>query len=147
MVTCAGRGSHLLQCFVSVWRLDGVLYCLWCPSLHVAAQQQHQHHQGASPTLTLLSVFFTEKQWYEWGSCWSSSLSVPPPQVSKLPKVLSSAHQLCFSSDSSKLFASSSRSSVIVVALNQTECKYLHTLKPKSGGCWVLSAHFFGLWS
>uniref|UniRef100_A0A8D0AU24 UTP4 small subunit processome component n=1 Tax=Sander lucioperca TaxID=283035 RepID=A0A8D0AU24_SANLU len=54
-------------------------------------------------------------------------------QVSKLPKDLRSAHQLCFSPDSSKLFASSSHSSVIVVALNQPECKYLHTLKPKSG--------------
>lgn len=54
-------------------------------------------------------------------------------KVSKLPKDLRSAHQLCFSSDSSKLFASSSHSSVIVVSLNQLECKYLHTLKPKSG--------------
>lgn len=54
-------------------------------------------------------------------------------KVSKLPKDLRSAHQLCFSSDSSKLFASSSHSSVIVVTLNSLECKYLHTLKPKSG--------------
>uniref|UniRef100_UPI003AB00574 U3 small nucleolar RNA-associated protein 4 homolog n=1 Tax=Centroberyx gerrardi TaxID=166262 RepID=UPI003AB00574 len=54
-------------------------------------------------------------------------------KVAKLPKVLRSAHQLCFSSDSSRLFASSSHSSVIVVALSQSECKYLHTLKPKSG--------------
>ncbi|KAG8012843.1 U3 small nucleolar RNA-associated protein 4-like protein [Nibea albiflora] len=54
-------------------------------------------------------------------------------KVSKLPKELRSVHQLCFSSDSSKLFASSSQSSVIVVALNQLECKYLHTLRPKSG--------------
>lgn len=54
-------------------------------------------------------------------------------KVSKLPKDLSSVHQLCFSSDSSKLFASSTCSSVIVVALHKQECKYLHTLKPKSG--------------
>ncbi|XP_070828362.1 U3 small nucleolar RNA-associated protein 4 homolog [Chaetodon trifascialis] len=54
-------------------------------------------------------------------------------KVSKLPKDLRSAHQLCFSSDSSKLFASSSHSSVIVVSLKQLECKYLHTFKPKSG--------------
>ncbi|KAM9351645.1 U3 small nucleolar RNA-associated protein 4 homolog [Symphorus nematophorus] len=54
-------------------------------------------------------------------------------KVSKIPKELRSAHQLCFSSDSSKLFASSSHSSVVVVALNQLECKHLHTLKPKSG--------------
>uniref|UniRef100_UPI0037E87EF1 U3 small nucleolar RNA-associated protein 4 homolog n=1 Tax=Semicossyphus pulcher TaxID=241346 RepID=UPI0037E87EF1 len=54
-------------------------------------------------------------------------------KVSRIPKELRSAHQLCFSSDSSKLFASSSHSSVVVVALNQLECKYLLTLKPKSG--------------
>uniref|UniRef100_A0A672YHB3 Uncharacterized protein n=1 Tax=Sphaeramia orbicularis TaxID=375764 RepID=A0A672YHB3_9TELE len=53
-------------------------------------------------------------------------------EVSKLPKILHSAHQLCFSSDSSKLFASSTNSSVIILSLNQSECKYLHTLKPKS---------------
>ncbi|XP_028286790.1 U3 small nucleolar RNA-associated protein 4 homolog [Parambassis ranga] len=54
-------------------------------------------------------------------------------KMSKLPKELRSVHQLCFSSDSSKLFASSSQSSVVVVALSQLECKYLHTLKHKSG--------------
>uniref|UniRef100_A0AAQ5WWX1 Anaphase-promoting complex subunit 4 WD40 domain-containing protein n=1 Tax=Amphiprion ocellaris TaxID=80972 RepID=A0AAQ5WWX1_AMPOC len=46
---------------------------------------------------------------------------------------LRSVHQLCFSADSSKLFASSSQSSVVVVALNQLECKYLQTLRHKSG--------------
>ncbi|XP_054633681.1 U3 small nucleolar RNA-associated protein 4 homolog isoform X2 [Dunckerocampus dactyliophorus] len=54
-------------------------------------------------------------------------------KVSKLPKILHTAQQLCFSFDSSKLFASCSRSSVIVVSLSQSECKYVHTLKPKSG--------------
>uniref|UniRef100_A0A8C7Q326 UTP4 small subunit processome component n=1 Tax=Oncorhynchus mykiss TaxID=8022 RepID=A0A8C7Q326_ONCMY len=54
-------------------------------------------------------------------------------KVSKLPKALRSAHQLCFSSDSSKMFAASSQSSVLVIALTQSECKYVHTLKPKSG--------------
>ncbi|XP_034031590.1 U3 small nucleolar RNA-associated protein 4 homolog [Thalassophryne amazonica] len=54
-------------------------------------------------------------------------------RVSKLPKVLCKTNQLCFSSDSSKLYASSMNSSVIVVVLNTFECKYLHTLKPKSG--------------
>lgn len=54
-------------------------------------------------------------------------------KVSKLPKDRHSAHQLCFSTDSSKLFASSSNGSVVVVALSQPECRYLHTLKPKSG--------------
>ncbi|XP_055365717.1 U3 small nucleolar RNA-associated protein 4 homolog isoform X2 [Betta splendens] len=53
-------------------------------------------------------------------------------KVSRLPKVLCSVQQLCFSSDSSKLFASTSHSSLIVVGLNQSECKYLNTLKPKS---------------
>ncbi|XP_068168953.1 U3 small nucleolar RNA-associated protein 4 homolog [Antennarius striatus] len=50
-------------------------------------------------------------------------------KVSKLPKDLRSAQQLCFSSDSSKLFASH-HSSVSVVSLSQQECKHLHTLKP-----------------
>lgn len=59
--------------------------------------------------------------------------SISLTKISKLPKVLCSAHQLCFSSDSTKLFASSSQSSVIVTALSESECKYVHTLKPKSG--------------
>lgn len=74
--------------------------------------------------------------WRWWGPWWSSpslSPSSPSCQVSRLPKELRSAHQLCFSSDSSRLFASSSHSSVVVVTLDQLECKYLHTLKPKSG--------------
>ncbi|XP_013871116.1 U3 small nucleolar RNA-associated protein 4 homolog [Austrofundulus limnaeus] len=54
-------------------------------------------------------------------------------KVSKLPKELQSVHQLCFSCDSSKLFASSSLSSVVVVGLSQLECKHLETLKHKSG--------------
>lgn len=54
-------------------------------------------------------------------------------QVSKLPKELRSAHQLCFSSDSSKLFAASCQSSVVVVAVSQLECRYLGTLQHKSG--------------
>lgn len=54
-------------------------------------------------------------------------------KVPKLPKELRSVHQLCFSSDSSKLFASSCQSSVIVVAVSQQECRYLHTLKHKTG--------------
>ncbi|XP_037110960.1 U3 small nucleolar RNA-associated protein 4 homolog [Syngnathus acus] len=54
-------------------------------------------------------------------------------KVSKIPKILHSAQQLCFSSDSSKLFASCSLSSVVVVSLSQSECKYIHTLKPQPG--------------
>lgn len=62
-----------------------------------------------------------------------SENSISLTKISKLPKVLCSAHQLCFSSDSTKLFVSSHQSSVIVTAISETECKYLHTLKPKSG--------------
>ncbi|KAM6946210.1 U3 small nucleolar RNA-associated protein 4 homolog [Aplochiton taeniatus] len=59
-------------------------------------------------------------------------------RILKLPKVLSSANQLCFSADSSKLFAASSQSSVIVLGLSQSECKYVCTLKPKSGSMEVV---------
>ncbi|XP_068459150.1 U3 small nucleolar RNA-associated protein 4 homolog [Clinocottus analis] len=75
--------------------------------------------------------------------------SISITKVSKLPKDLRSAHQLCFSTDSSRLFASSSNSSVVVVALSQPECKYLHTLKPKSGSrqpVHLLSASEDGRW-
>ncbi|XP_018594780.1 U3 small nucleolar RNA-associated protein 4 homolog [Scleropages formosus] len=54
-------------------------------------------------------------------------------KVPKLPKVLRSAHQLSFSDDSSKLFAASTHSMVHVISLSQSECKHLHTFKPKSG--------------
>lgn len=54
-------------------------------------------------------------------------------KVSKLPKELRSVHQLCFSSDSSRLFASCSSSSVVVVSLDQSECKHLQTLRHQSG--------------
>lgn len=56
-------------------------------------------------------------------------------KVSKLPKESLRVQQLCFSSDSSKLFASSPQSSIVVVALNQQEVKLLHTFRPKSGSC------------
>ncbi|XP_043072748.1 U3 small nucleolar RNA-associated protein 4 homolog [Puntigrus tetrazona] len=54
-------------------------------------------------------------------------------KISKLPKVLSSASQLCFSSDSSHLFSASTQSSVHLVSLSQSGCKLVGTLKPKSG--------------
>lgn len=50
----------------------------------------------------------------------------------KLPKVLRWANQLCFSADSSRLFASFSQSSVLVFDLGSSEAKYVHTLVPKS---------------
>lgn len=62
-----------------------------------------------------------------------SENSISLIKISKLPKVLCSAQQLCFSADSTKLFASSNKSSVIVTSLSESECKYVHTLKPKSG--------------
>lgn len=61
---------------------------------------------------------------------YSNNISIT--KIPKLPKLLRFAHQLCFSSDSSKLFASTSQSLVIVAALSQSECKYIHTLKSKS---------------
>ncbi|XP_072551252.1 U3 small nucleolar RNA-associated protein 4 homolog [Salminus brasiliensis] len=84
--------------------------------------------------------------------CDNNNVSIT--KVSKLPKVLSSANQICFSSDSSHLFAASSCSSVHVMTLNQTGCKFVCTLKPKSGssqavhllaasedGKWLVSAN------
>lgn len=59
--------------------------------------------------------------------------SISVTKVTKLPKVLRSAHQLCFSSDSSRLFAASGQSAVVIASLSQSECKYVHTLRPKSG--------------
>lgn len=54
-------------------------------------------------------------------------------QISKLPKVLGSASQLCFSSGSSHLFSASTQSSVHMVSLSQSECKFVATFKTKSG--------------
>lgn len=59
--------------------------------------------------------------------------NVSVTKVSNLPKELPSGGPLCFSSDSSRLFASSSHSSIVVASLNGLECKYVHTLRPKSG--------------
>ncbi|KAL6107424.1 utp4 [Pungitius sinensis] len=70
-------------------------------------------------------------------------------KVFKLPKDLRSAHQLCFSNDSSKLFASSSNSSVVVVSLNESQCKYLGTLGANYGSrqpVHLLSASDDGKW-
>ncbi|KAL7824274.1 hypothetical protein SRHO_G00086020 [Serrasalmus rhombeus] len=63
--------------------------------------------------------------------CENNNVSII--KVSKLPKVLSSANQICFSSDSSHLFVASTCSSVHVAILNQSGCKFVCTLKPKSG--------------
>ncbi|XP_030646167.1 U3 small nucleolar RNA-associated protein 4 homolog [Chanos chanos] len=84
--------------------------------------------------------------------CDNNNVSIT--KVSKLPKVLSSASQLCFSSDSTHLFAASTHASVHVIALSQSGCKFVHTFKPKSGstqcahllatsedGAWLGSAH------
>ncbi|XP_067276363.1 U3 small nucleolar RNA-associated protein 4 homolog [Pseudorasbora parva] len=63
--------------------------------------------------------------------CDNNNVSIT--KISKIPKVPSSAHQLCFSSDSSLLFSASTRSSVHLISLNQSGCKFVGTLKPKSG--------------
>lgn len=63
--------------------------------------------------------------------CDNNNVSIT--KISKLPKILSSAHQLCFSPDSSHLFSASTESSVHMVSLNQSGCKFVATLKPKSG--------------
>ncbi|XP_062860851.1 U3 small nucleolar RNA-associated protein 4 homolog [Trichomycterus rosablanca] len=63
----------------------------------------------------------------------SDNNNVSITKVSKLPKVLSSANQLCFSLDSSHLFAASTGSAVHMIALSQTTCKFVSTLKPTSG--------------
>ncbi|XP_036391319.1 U3 small nucleolar RNA-associated protein 4 homolog [Megalops cyprinoides] len=70
-------------------------------------------------------------------------------KVSRLPKVLSSAHRLCFSPDSSRLFAASARSAVHVISLGQSECEHLHTFKPPSGSAepvHLLAASADGAW-
>ncbi|XP_031420781.1 U3 small nucleolar RNA-associated protein 4 homolog isoform X2 [Clupea harengus] len=70
-------------------------------------------------------------------------------KVSKLPKVLRWAHQLCFSADSSQLFAASGRSSVHMVSLNPEGCKHKHTFKPKNGSTQpihLLTVSENGLW-
>uniref|UniRef100_A0A671MPY0 Uncharacterized protein n=1 Tax=Sinocyclocheilus anshuiensis TaxID=1608454 RepID=A0A671MPY0_9TELE len=64
-------------------------------------------------------------------NCDNNNVSIT--KISKLPKVLSSANQLCFSSDSSHLFSASTQSSVHIVSLSQSGCKFVGTLKPKSG--------------
>ncbi|KAI4904474.1 hypothetical protein NFI96_015128 [Prochilodus magdalenae] len=64
-------------------------------------------------------------------NCDNNNVSIT--KISKLPNVLSSANQICFSSDSSHLFVASTCSSVHVVSLNLSGCKLVCTLKPKSG--------------
>uniref|UniRef100_A0A8C1ZJH7 UTP4 small subunit processome component n=1 Tax=Cyprinus carpio TaxID=7962 RepID=A0A8C1ZJH7_CYPCA len=63
--------------------------------------------------------------------CDNNNVSIT--KISKLPMVLSSANQLCFSSDSSHLFSASTQSSVHLISLSQSGCKFVGTLKPKSG--------------
>ncbi|XP_027017808.1 U3 small nucleolar RNA-associated protein 4 homolog [Tachysurus fulvidraco] len=79
--------------------------------------------------------------------CDNNNVSIT--KVSKLPKIFSSANQICFSSDSSRLFVASSSSAVHVAALSQTECKLVSTLKSKSGSAQaihLLAASEDGKW-
>ncbi|MGH0115177.1 UNVERIFIED_CONTAM: hypothetical protein FKN15_070697 [Acipenser sinensis] len=63
--------------------------------------------------------------------CDNNNISIT--KVSKLPKVLRSAHQLQFSADSSKLFVASEQATIHVIGVSRSECKHVHTFKPKSG--------------
>ncbi|KAG9338119.1 hypothetical protein JZ751_027090 [Albula glossodonta] len=63
--------------------------------------------------------------------CDNNNLSIV--KISSLPKFLSSAHQLCFSADSSKLFVASSNTTVHVISLSKSECKHVHSFKSASG--------------
>lgn len=119
----AGQRSCVQQRSVSLWVLAGLLHPVRGPALQTAVQQ-HQRHQGLHSGRNLPTGSRT----------FVLSLSLVL-QVSKLPKELSSARLLCFSPDSTKLFASSSQSSVVVTSLGKLECRYVHTLKPKSGEC------------
>nr|XP_006641226.1 PREDICTED: cirhin [Lepisosteus oculatus] len=79
--------------------------------------------------------------------CEGNSIGIT--RVSKLPKVLRSAHKLHFSADSTKLFVASRKSNVHVIALSQSECSYVHTFKPKSGcaeAIHLLAASADGKW-
>ncbi|KAM9754844.1 LOW QUALITY PROTEIN: U3 small nucleolar RNA-associated protein 4 homolog [Menidia menidia] len=54
-------------------------------------------------------------------------------KVSPLPRELRGARQLCFSPDSSRLFAACGQASVGVAALTPQGCRHLHTLRMPSG--------------
>nr|XP_033796960.1 U3 small nucleolar RNA-associated protein 4 homolog [Geotrypetes seraphini] len=53
--------------------------------------------------------------------------------ISKLPRLLHSAHQILFSADSTKLFVASDCVSVHMFKLSVTDCKHAHTFQAKSG--------------
>lgn len=74
-------------------------------------------------------------------------------KISKLPNI-QSANQVCFSSDSTHLYAASIGSAVHVISLSQKTCKFVGSLKSKTGsvqavhlltasedGRWVASAN------
>lgn len=83
-------------------------------------------YQWSEQELSPMGTFTVKNELLVYFSYFSS-------QVSKLPRILCWAHQLCFSADSSRLFAAGARSSVHVFSLSQSECKHIHTLRPKSG--------------
>uniref|UniRef100_A0A3Q3JUW6 DUF7165 domain-containing protein n=1 Tax=Monopterus albus TaxID=43700 RepID=A0A3Q3JUW6_MONAL len=131
LVCCAKKAGQLLFQFaehLELWRLG--------ESDGHGEENAHIHRN----TLTEITSSKSNPGWLAYSTVSSVRLyrlqydnNISISKVSRLPKDLSSAHQLCFSSDSSKLFASTSHSSVVVIGLDQLECKYLHTLKPKSG--------------
>uniref|UniRef100_A0A4W5PQ16 UTP4 small subunit processome component n=1 Tax=Hucho hucho TaxID=62062 RepID=A0A4W5PQ16_9TELE len=129
LVSCAKKAGLLLFQFpgqLELWRLgesDGHGENL----THMDGKTEMGEIQS------IVATFQTKGSDYHTCLMGIPSLVLLHCSVPKLPKVLRSAHQLCFSSDSSKLFAASSQSSVLIIALSQSECKYVHTLKPKSG--------------
>ncbi|XP_030060506.1 U3 small nucleolar RNA-associated protein 4 homolog [Microcaecilia unicolor] len=69
--------------------------------------------------------------------------------ISKMPRLLYSAHQILFSADSTKLFVASDRVSVHMFKLSETGCKHVHTFQAKSGSAeatCLLAASADGNW-
>lgn len=146
LVNCAKKAGLLLFQFsdhLEVWRLGeseghgkpgDTLPVKRKPEKLIQLKQKGEDHiccSALSPCGTWLAYSTTSS--VRLYKLQHSENNISLTKISKLPKALCSAHQLCFSTDSTKLFASSGQSSVIVTALSESECKYVHTLKPKSG--------------
>ncbi|XP_029464180.1 U3 small nucleolar RNA-associated protein 4 homolog [Rhinatrema bivittatum] len=70
-------------------------------------------------------------------------------RISRMPRMLQSAHQILFSANSTKLFVASDRASVHMFRLSETGCKHSHTFQPKSGSVeatYLLAASADGNW-
>uniref|UniRef100_A0A8C7ZF61 UTP4 small subunit processome component n=1 Tax=Oryzias sinensis TaxID=183150 RepID=A0A8C7ZF61_9TELE len=161
LVCCARKAGLLLFQFpdhLELWRLgessakgelDRRLLQSF-PCLHGFLQNRGEDHICCSAVSPCGSwVAFSTVSSVRLYKLQLSNGNISIKKVSKLPKELHSVHQLCFSSDSSRLFASSAQASVVVASLDQLQCKHLHTLKPKSGSSQpihLLSASENGNW-